>query len=63
MIVKHGKSDGITKRVSEIEACFVLKNKHIFASYNNPMDNADTERVIRTVKEGFVWNMGISITV
>lgn len=38
-----------------MEACSVLEIKQIFASYNNPKGNADTERVIRTIKEDFVW--------
>ncbi len=40
---------------SFMEAYSVLQIKQIFTSYNNPKGNADTERVIRTVKEGFVW--------
>ncbi len=27
----------------------------IFTSYDNPKDNADTERVIRTIKEECIW--------
>ncbi|MCP4269136.1 MAG: transposase [Candidatus Brocadiaceae bacterium] len=38
-----------------MEACSVLEIKQIFASNNNPKGNADTERVIRTIKEDFVW--------
>lgn len=40
---------------SFMEACSVLEIRQIFASYNNPKGNADTERVIRTIKEDFVW--------
>lgn len=29
--------------------------KQIFASYDNPKGNADTERAIRTIKEDFIW--------
>jgi putative transposase len=36
-------------------ACSVLGIKQIFASYNNPKGNADTERVIRTIKEDLIW--------
>jgi len=36
-------------------ACSVMEIKQIFASYNNPKGNADTERVMRTIKEDFVW--------
>jgi len=32
-----------------------MEIKQIFASYNNPKGNADTERVIRTIKEDFIW--------
>jgi putative transposase len=36
-------------------ACNVLQIKQIFASYDNPKGNADTERVIRTIKEDLIW--------
>jgi putative transposase len=36
-------------------ACNVLGIRQIFASYNNPKGNADTERVIRTIKEDLIW--------
>lgn len=38
-----------------MQACSVLEIKQIFASYNNPKGNADTERVMRTIKEDFIW--------
>jgi transposase InsO family protein len=38
-----------------MQACFSLEIKQIFASYNNPKGNADTERVMRTIKEDFIW--------
>lgn len=41
--------------VGFMAACNVLEIKQIFASYNNPKGNADTERVIRTIKEDLVW--------
>lgn len=41
--------------VKFMEACDTLKIKQIFTSYNNPRGNADTERVIRTLKEDLVW--------
>lgn len=41
--------------VSFMAACNVLQIKQIFASYDNPKGNADTERVIRTMKEDLVW--------
>jgi transposase InsO family protein len=37
------------------EACETLGIRQIFASYCNPKGNADTERVIRTIKEDLVW--------
>jgi putative transposase len=41
--------------VGFMAACSVLEIKQIFASYDNPKGNADTERVIRTIKEDLVW--------
>jgi transposase InsO family protein len=41
--------------VGFMAACNVLAIKQIFASYDNPKGNADTERVIRTIKEDLVW--------
>jgi transposase InsO family protein len=38
-----------------MQACGVLEIKQIFASYNNPKGNADTERVIKTAKHDFIW--------
>jgi transposase InsO family protein len=35
--------------------CSILGIKQIFASYDNPKGNADTERVIRTIKEDLIW--------
>lgn len=35
--------------------CEYLGIRQIFASYGNPKGNADTERVIRTIKEDLVW--------
>ena len=32
-----------------------MEIKQIFSSYNNPKGNADTERLMRTIKEDFVW--------
>jgi len=42
-------------------ACSVMEIKQIFASYNNPKGNADTERVIRTIKEDFLWTRDFSL--
>jgi transposase InsO family protein len=41
--------------VGFMAACSVLEIRQIFASYNNPKGNADTERVMRTIKEDLVW--------
>lgn len=38
-----------------IRDCSVLGITPCFTSYNNPKGNADTERFIRTLKEGCVW--------
>ena len=38
-----------------MQACSVLEIKQIFTCYNNPKGNADTERVIRTLKEDLIW--------
>jgi putative transposase len=38
-----------------LEACRTLEIHQAFTSYNNPKGNADTERFMRTVKEGCLW--------
>lgn len=38
-----------------IEACSSLKVEQAFTSYNNPKGNADTERMMRTLKEELFW--------
>lgn len=38
-----------------MQACSVLEIKQIFTCYDNPKGNADTERVIRTMKEDLIW--------
>jgi transposase InsO family protein len=38
-----------------MRACSILEIKQIFTCYNNPKGNADTERVIRTMKEDLIW--------
>ena len=40
---------------SFMQACYAMQIKQIFTSYNNPKGNADTERVMRTIKEDLVW--------
>jgi transposase InsO family protein len=39
-----------------MKCCSELKIEQIFASYCNPKGNADTERVIRTIKEDLIWS-------
>ena len=50
-------SDNGSQPTSErfMKECSELGINQIFASYNNPKGNADTERVIRTLKEDLVW--------
>jgi putative transposase len=38
-----------------MKECAALRLKQIFTCYNNPKGNADTERVMRTIKEDLVW--------
>jgi putative transposase len=38
-----------------MRACGSLGIQHAFTSYNNPKGNADTERVMRTLKEAHLW--------
>tara|TARA_B100000315_G_C14475057_1_gene540224 strand:+ start:369 stop:1133 length:765 start_codon:yes stop_codon:yes gene_type:complete len=38
-----------------MKSCSSLEIKQIFTCYNNPKGNADTERVIRTIKEDLIW--------
>jgi transposase InsO family protein len=38
-----------------MQACCLLEIKQIFTCYDNPKGNADTERVIRTLKEDLIW--------
>ena len=40
---------------SFLRECRALNIQQIFTSYDNPKGNADTERVIRTIKEDLVW--------
>ena len=50
-------SDNGSQPTSEkfMKDCSTLEIKQIFASYDNPKGNADTERVIRTIKEDLIW--------
>ena len=38
-----------------MKACSNLEVEQVFTSYNNPKGNADTERMIRTIKEELFW--------
>lgn len=38
-----------------MRTCAELEIKQAFTSYNNPKGNADTERMMRTLKEELVW--------
>ncbi len=57
-LISDNGSQPTSKRY--MEACSVLEIEQIFTSYNNPKGNADTERVIRTLKEDFVWTREFS---
>lgn len=41
--------------VSFMKKCSILGVSQAFTSYNNPKGNADTERMMRTLKEELVW--------
>ena len=41
--------------LSFMKACSKLEVEEVFTSYNNPKGNADTERMIRTMKEELFW--------
>ncbi len=41
--------------LSFMKACSNLEVEQVFTSYNNPKGNADTERMIRTMKEELLW--------
>lgn len=41
--------------LSFMRACSNLEVEQAFTSYNNPKGNADTERMIRTIKEELFW--------
>ena len=38
-----------------LQACSILEIQQAFTSYNNPKGNADTEQVMRTLKEECLW--------
>ena len=39
-----------------MEACQLLGITKIFTSFNNPKGNAETERMMRTMKEELIWS-------
>lgn len=41
--------------VAFMKACATLGITQVFPSYNNPKGNADTERLMRTLKEELLW--------
>ncbi len=41
--------------LSFMKACSNMEVEQVFTSYNNPKGNADTERMIRTMKEELFW--------
>jgi transposase InsO family protein len=41
--------------LSFMKACSTIGIKQAFTSYNNPKGNADTERMMRTMKEELLW--------
>ena len=41
--------------VAFMQACRAMSITQAFTSYNNPKGNADTERMMRTLKEELVW--------
>ena len=52
LITDNGSQPTSTKFIS---TCALLGIQQIFTSWNNPKGNADTERVMRTIKEDLVW--------
>lgn len=50
-------SDNGTQPTSQafMQACSALGIKQAFTSYCNPKGNADTERMMRTLKEELIW--------
>ncbi len=53
LLVSDNGSQPTSKRF--MKDCSTLNIKQISTSYNNPKGNADTERVMRTIKEDLVW--------
>jgi len=53
----HLMSDNGSQPTSEkfMKTCSLLDIHQAFTSYNNPKGNADTERMMRTIKEELIW--------
>lgn len=53
----HLMSDNGSQPTSErfMHTCSLLDVHQAFTSYNNPKGNADTERLMRTIKEELIW--------
>lgn len=53
----HLMSDNGCQPTAEsfMQACRSMEVTQAFTSYNNPKGNADTERMMRTIKEELVW--------
>jgi transposase InsO family protein len=52
LMTDNGSQPTSTKFIKD---CSLMKIKQGFTSYGNPKGNADTERVMRTIKEELVW--------
>jgi putative transposase len=52
LMSNHG---GQPTAITVMEACRTLGMRQAFTSDNNPKGNADTERVMRTLKEECLW--------
>jgi transposase InsO family protein len=52
-LISDNGSQPTSRRYGEV--CQLLEIEQIFTTYDNPKGNADTERVIRTLKEEAIW--------
>lgn len=52
LVSDNGSQPTSTKFMKE---CSILEINHVLTSYNNPKGNADTERMMRTMKEECLW--------
>ena len=53
----HLMSDNGSQPTSKtfLKECKILNIQQTFTSYNNPKGNANTERILRTIKEDCIW--------